>query len=261
MRQDVFTGLGWDVLAEDFEAVTAAPTASACSPTGVTPASSRSGSRAGAGTRPERRRPVRRPCGDEHAAHARRRCDRGGHRAGRRAGPWLERLPHFRMAFTPSRGEELQSEYLVPREPALEAVEALRCLAADGAGAARSPSCAPSPPTTTGSAAPTDTTSSACTSPGCATSSGCMPCCPRSRRLCCRSGRGRTGASASSPAPRARAALPADGRLPRAARPRRPRPQVRQRLPRPRHRLSHAHRAGRRRVWHQQRPKTTPPAD
>ena len=30
-------------------------------------------------------------------------------------GPWHERLPHFRLAFTPSAGEELQSEYLLPR--------------------------------------------------------------------------------------------------------------------------------------------------
>ena len=44
-------------------------------------------------------------------------------------GPWLDRLPHFRMEFTPSRGEELQSEYLLPREHTLEAVERLRALA------------------------------------------------------------------------------------------------------------------------------------
>lgn len=31
-------------------------------------------------------------------------------------GPWHERLPHFRMDFTPSSGEELQSEYLIPRQ-------------------------------------------------------------------------------------------------------------------------------------------------
>src|SRR5207244_12309289 len=30
-------------------------------------------------------------------------------------GPWYERLPHFRMGFTPSAGKELQSEYFVPR--------------------------------------------------------------------------------------------------------------------------------------------------
>ncbi|MFL6080602.1 MAG: D-arabinono-1,4-lactone oxidase [Ornithinibacter sp.] len=45
------------------------------------------------------------------------------------AGPWLHRLPHFRQEFTPSNGEELQSEYFVPREAALEAVRLLRRLA------------------------------------------------------------------------------------------------------------------------------------
>ncbi len=43
-------------------------------------------------------------------------------------GPWLDRLPHFRWEFTPSLGEELQSEYLLPREHALVAVERLRTL-------------------------------------------------------------------------------------------------------------------------------------
>jgi xylitol oxidase len=46
-----------------------------------------------------------------------------------RAGPWADRLPHFRMGFTPSSGEELQSEYLVPRRYAVEAIEAVRSLA------------------------------------------------------------------------------------------------------------------------------------
>ncbi|MDG5806501.1 FAD-binding protein [Streptomyces ossamyceticus] len=40
-------------------------------------------------------------------------------------GPWHERLPHFRAEFTPSSGEELQSEYLLPREDAGEALRAL----------------------------------------------------------------------------------------------------------------------------------------
>ena len=43
-------------------------------------------------------------------------------------GPWSERLAHFRMAFTPSNGEELQSEYHVPREHAVAAIEAMRTL-------------------------------------------------------------------------------------------------------------------------------------
>jgi xylitol oxidase len=36
-------------------------------------------------------------------------------------GPWHERLPHFRMDFTPSSGEELQSEYILPRRHAFAA--------------------------------------------------------------------------------------------------------------------------------------------
>jgi xylitol oxidase len=45
------------------------------------------------------------------------------------AGAWLDRLPHFKMDFTPSRGEELQSEYLVPRDAAVAALHAMRRLA------------------------------------------------------------------------------------------------------------------------------------
>jgi len=40
-------------------------------------------------------------------------------------GPWHERLPHFRLEFTPSRGEELQSEYLLPRHQATDALTAV----------------------------------------------------------------------------------------------------------------------------------------
>jgi xylitol oxidase len=40
-------------------------------------------------------------------------------------GPWDERLPHFRMEFTPSAGEELQSEYFVPRYRAADALRAI----------------------------------------------------------------------------------------------------------------------------------------
>jgi len=43
-------------------------------------------------------------------------------------GPWFERLPHFRMGFTPSAGKELQSEYFVPRQHAVEAILAIERL-------------------------------------------------------------------------------------------------------------------------------------
>jgi xylitol oxidase len=44
-------------------------------------------------------------------------------------GLWSDRLSHFRMDYTPSNGEEIQSEYLLPRRHALSAIEALRSLA------------------------------------------------------------------------------------------------------------------------------------
>ncbi len=63
------------------------------------------------------------------------------------AGPWHERLPHFKMGFTPSSGNELQSEFFVAREHSYEAIMAveklheqisphlqvteIRCIAAD----------------------------------------------------------------------------------------------------------------------------------
>ncbi len=43
-------------------------------------------------------------------------------------GTWYERLPHFRMGFTPSAGKELQSEYFVPRQHAVEAILAVERL-------------------------------------------------------------------------------------------------------------------------------------
>jgi alditol oxidase len=41
-------------------------------------------------------------------------------------GPWLDRLPHFQLQFTPSNGDELQSEYLLPRKHAAAALTELR---------------------------------------------------------------------------------------------------------------------------------------
>lgn len=46
-------------------------------------------------------------------------------------GAWHDRLPHFRMNFVPSSGDELQSEYFVPRGHATEVLEALEVAAPD----------------------------------------------------------------------------------------------------------------------------------
>ena len=43
-------------------------------------------------------------------------------------GPWHERLPHFHPDFTPSAGDEIQAEYLLPRARAVEAIRELRTL-------------------------------------------------------------------------------------------------------------------------------------
>ena len=42
------------------------------------------------------------------------------------AGPWSQRLPHFRLDSTPSNGDEIQSEYFVHRRHGPAALEALR---------------------------------------------------------------------------------------------------------------------------------------
>jgi xylitol oxidase len=46
-------------------------------------------------------------------------------------GPWSERLPHFRPGFTPSSGEEIQSEAFVARGDGIAAIRTLRELADD----------------------------------------------------------------------------------------------------------------------------------
>ena len=45
------------------------------------------------------------------------------------AGPWSERLPHFRIDSTPSNGDEIQSEYFVDRRHGAAALDAVRPLA------------------------------------------------------------------------------------------------------------------------------------
>ena len=126
VRQDVFTGMSWDALASGLESVTGSAYSvslftrwgdagidqvwlksrgdqAPAAPFGAVPATSTLHMLDGA---------------DADAVTA-----QGGV-----PGPWLDRLPHFRTGFTPSRGEELQSEYLLPRALAPTAVERLRGL-------------------------------------------------------------------------------------------------------------------------------------
>lgn len=41
-------------------------------------------------------------------------------------GRWLDRLPHFRLENTPSNGDEIQTEYFIPRSQAADAMAAVR---------------------------------------------------------------------------------------------------------------------------------------
>ena len=43
-------------------------------------------------------------------------------------GPWYDRLPHFKMGFTPSAGQELRAEYFVPHKNAVDAILAVEKL-------------------------------------------------------------------------------------------------------------------------------------
>jgi alditol oxidase len=45
-------------------------------------------------------------------------------------GPWLNRMPHFRLESTPSVGDEIQSEYFVARSDGADALRAVRALGA-----------------------------------------------------------------------------------------------------------------------------------
>ncbi len=132
VRVDCFTGLPWTTLARDLDAVTSAATSVSLFTDwqGVAIDQVWLKSRAGSTVRP--------PEGASPAASVLHMLPGGDvqavSRQGGAPGPWFERLPHFRMTHTPSRGEELQSEYYVPRARALEAIEGLRGLGPAFAG-------------------------------------------------------------------------------------------------------------------------------
>ena len=133
VRQDGFTGLGWDVLASDFDAILSSAysvslftrwTGAGIDQVWV---KSRVDNASTESTAPAA------PSGARAATTTLHMLEGGATESvteqGGVPGPWLDRLPHFRMEFTPSRGEELQSEYLLPREHAQTAIERLRGLA------------------------------------------------------------------------------------------------------------------------------------
>lgn len=128
VRQDVYEGVSWESIADHLDAITAsaysvsmftdwgdagAGQAWLKSRADVTPPADFFGA-------PPATRELH-PLPDESAEFTTRQLGAPG--------AWWDRLPHFRLGFTPSNGEELQTEYLVPRFHAQGAIDAVRSLA------------------------------------------------------------------------------------------------------------------------------------
>ncbi|SDQ36651.1 D-arabinono-1,4-lactone oxidase [Quadrisphaera sp. DSM 44207] len=131
VRQDVYEDLPWDVVHERFDEITTGVYSvslfTAWSPRGVDQVWRKSLVPAGSagsappdlfGARPATR--ARHPLPGMSGENC---TPQGGV-----PGPWLDRLPHFQLRFTPSSGEEVQSEYLLPRSAVHDALAAMRGL-------------------------------------------------------------------------------------------------------------------------------------
>jgi xylitol oxidase len=127
MRQDVYSGLSWDALLADTDAVTG----SAYSTSVFT----MWGDDVGDVWRKARADEAEPP---EEWLDAYRRSDTASLVGSTEnlteqlgvPGAWCDRLPHFRLDATPSNGDEIQSEYFVARSDAAGALSAVRALAA-----------------------------------------------------------------------------------------------------------------------------------
>ena len=130
VRQYVYDDLPAGELIGHFDDIWAPPTASACSPGGQAAGTTRCGSSTGTATRRTSRRacPARPAHGPRHPVPGMPVATTTGQEGV--PGPRHERLPHFRLGFTPSAGAELQTEYLLPRQAAIPAIEALTGLGA-----------------------------------------------------------------------------------------------------------------------------------
>ena len=134
VRQDVYENLPWSSLAENFDAITSSAYSVSlfthwAEEEGISLAWRKSRTDGQAGQQfgadffgATRARRELHPLPDVPAENTTKQLGA--------AGPSWNRLPHFRLEFTPSNGEELQSEYLVPRRHALAAIDAVRGIAA-----------------------------------------------------------------------------------------------------------------------------------
>ncbi len=129
VRQDVYEGLTWPRLVENFDAIMARAYSVSVFTTwsGADVGMVWLKSARGAARPPAElygARPMSAQAHPIDGANPESTTEQGGV-----PGAWIDRLPHFRLGFTPSNGDELQSEYLVPRQHAIEAIETVRALA------------------------------------------------------------------------------------------------------------------------------------
>jgi xylitol oxidase len=128
VRQDVYTGLPWDTLLTHFDAITSSAYSVSVFTNwlGDTLTTTWLKSLVDAAEPPAdlfgatRERVDLHPLPDQPSTNT---TVQGGI-----PGPWSDRLAHFKLGYTPSNGDELQSEFLVPRENAVEALTALRAI-------------------------------------------------------------------------------------------------------------------------------------
>jgi xylitol oxidase len=129
VRQDLYNDLPWDAVTADFDAITGSAYSVSLFTTwvGDTLDIAWLKSRMDAPVPPTEFFGARPQVEDEHMIRdqpASNTTQQGGV-----AGPWNDRLAHFKLGFTPSNGDELQSEYLVPRANIQPALAAMRELA------------------------------------------------------------------------------------------------------------------------------------
>ena len=128
MRQDVYEGITWPVLLDQLDEVLA----SAYSVSVFTTWESEKVGKLWLKSRTDDAVPPSELFGAARAPEDRHPLEgmsaENATRQGGVPGTWNDRLPHFRMGFTPSNGEELQTEYLVPLRHARAAIEAVRGL-------------------------------------------------------------------------------------------------------------------------------------
>jgi len=129
VRQDVFRGLPWDVLLDDVEGVTSLGYSVSVFTDWVedTIANFWVKTRLDSGVDvPDEWNGAKRDI--VSAGSLWETSDDNLNEQGGKPGPWLERLPHFRLDRIPSNGDEIQTEYFVPRSQGGDALRAVRAL-------------------------------------------------------------------------------------------------------------------------------------